>query len=46
MALPLRVGNLRVDFMLLNSIKILKLPPFELPLKVKIWSDRKRSPTC
>ena len=33
MALPLRVGNLLVDFMLLNSIKILKLHPFELTIK-------------
>ena len=33
MALPLRVGNLLVDFTLLNSIKILKLPPFELTIK-------------
>ena len=32
MALLLRVGNLLVDFMLLNSIKILKLPSFELTI--------------
>ena len=33
MALLLRVANLLVDFMLLNSIKVLKLPPFELTIK-------------
>ena len=32
MALLLRAGNLHVDFMLLNSIQIIKLPPFELTI--------------
>ena len=48
MGLLLRAGNLPVDFMLLNGIKIIKLPLFELTiiLKVKRQSDRKRSLTC
>ena len=33
MALLVKVGNLLVDFMPLNSIKILELPPFELTIK-------------
>ena len=33
MALLVRVGNLLVDFMPLNSIKIFELPPFELTIK-------------
>ena len=33
MALLVRVGNLLVDFMPPNSIKILELPPFELTIK-------------
>ena len=33
MALLVRVGNLLVDFMPLNSIKMLELPPFELTIK-------------
>ena len=33
MASLLRVGNLFVDFMPLNSIKIVELPPFELTIK-------------
>ena len=31
--LLVRVGNLLVDFMPLNSIKILELPPFDLTIK-------------
>ena len=33
MALLLRVGNLLDDFMPLDSIKILELPPFEFTIK-------------
>ena len=33
MALLVKVGNVLVDFMPLNSIKILEHPPFELTIK-------------
>ena len=33
MALLLRTGTSLVDFISLNNIKILKLPPFELTIK-------------